>query len=259
MPHARTPFVGGNWKMNADLAAAVELADDVVAGCRDAATAVDIAVVPPFPYLQAVGRTLGHSGLLLGAQNLWPEPNGAFTGEVSAEMLVDLGVAAVIVGHSERRHIVGESDELVARKLRSALDASLWGILCVGETEAQRDSGETDKIVLGQLASALDDVEAEDLRQLVVAYEPVWAIGTGKTATPADAQAVHATIRAFLADRYHRDFSDQVRVIYGGSVNARNAAELFAQPAIDGGLIGGASLKAEEFAAISRAAAARAR
>lgn len=243
--------------MNTDLASAVELAEDVAAACGELGQSVDVAVMPPFPYLHPVGRALGHRGVLLGAQDLWPEPNGAFTGEVGAEMLVDLGVATVIVGHSERRHVVGESEELIARKLRSGLDASLWVIFCVGETQTQRDAGETDSVVAAQLESGLEAVEAEDLRQLVIAYEPVWAIGTGRTATPEDAQAVHSAIRTMLGSRYHRDFSEGVRVIYGGSVNARTAAGLFAQPDIDGGLIGGASLKCDEFTAICRAAAQR--
>lgn len=243
--------------MNTLLASAVELAEDVVAGCADAVQHVDVAVMPPFPYLQAVGRALGHGGVLLGAQNVFTEVEGAYTGEVSASMLVDLNVACVIVGHSERRHVVGEPDDLVAAKLRAALDASLWGVLCVGETWAQREAGQTDEVVLGQLASALEDVEPDDLRQLIVAYEPVWAIGTGRTATPADAQKVHEAIRFALRKRYDPGLSDSVRVIYGGSVNSRNAAELFAQPDIDGGLIGGASLKADEFSAICAAAARR--
>lgn len=252
------PFVGGNWKMNTELASAVELAEDVVAACASSASSVDIALMPPFPYLQAVGRVLGNHGLMLGAQNLWHEPQGAYTGEVSGQMLVDLGTACVIVGHSERRVILGETSELVALKVRAAIDASLIAILCVGEQESERRCGQAEAVVLEQLRRALEQIEPDDLRQLVVAYEPVWAIGTGRTATPAEAQQMHALIRSWMAEAYHRDLAAKLRIIYGGSMNARNAAELLAQPDIDGGLVGGASLKVDEFASIVAAAEARA-
>ena len=255
----RIPFVGGNWKMNTDLAGSVELAEDVVAGCAPHVVSVDVAVMPPFPYLQAVGQVLGNHGLMLGAQDLWCESDGPYTGEVSGQMLIDLGTACVVVGHSERRWIIGESLDLVARKLRAALDASLIAILCVGETQEERDAGRTAEVVLRQLESALEVVEPEDLRQMLIAYEPVWAIGTGKTATPADAQEVHHMIRSAIAGAYDGGLAEALRIIYGGSVNARNAAELLAQPDVDGGLVGGASLKAEEFSAIVAAAAKRAR
>jgi triosephosphate isomerase len=254
--HARTPIVGGNWKMNTDLAGAVELADDVVAGCdreqmiRDC----DVVVLPPFPYLQAVGKTLGHSGVLLGAQDVYHEANGAYTGEISAEMLVDLHVSVVLTGHSERRHVIGEDDELVNLKTIAALDASLWVILCIGETLDQREAGETETVVLGQLRAGLADVPAEQMRQVVIAYEPVWAIGTGRNATPGDAQAVHAAIRRELAGLYDDGVASSTRIQYGGSVKPGNAAELFAQPDVDGFLVGGASLKAEDFLAIVKAA-----
>ncbi len=255
--HARTPIVGGNWKMNTDLATAVELADDVVAGCdrHGLIRACDAAVFPPFPYLQAVGKTLGHSGVLLGAQDVSHEPNGAFTGEISAEMLVDLNVHVVICGHSERRHVIGEDDELVNLKTIAALDASLWVILCVGETLEQREAGDTEEVVLRQLRAGLDDVPIEQMRQVVIAYEPVWAIGTGRNATPGDAQAVHAAIRRDLSRLYDDGVAASTRIQYGGSVKPANAAELFAQPDVDGFLVGGASLKAEDFLAIVKAAA----
>jgi triosephosphate isomerase len=253
----RIPFIGGNWKMNLELASAVELAEEVVAACASDVQKVDVALMPPFPYLQAVGRVLGNHGLMLGAQNLWPEPSGAYTGEVSGAMLVDLGAACVVVGHSERRQLLGETDALIASKLRAALDISLIGVLCVGELGAHRDSGRTLDVVFSQLESALAEVEADDLRQMVVAYEPVWAIGTGRSATPSDAQEVHAAIRARIAKAYDRRLADGLRIIYGGSVSAANAAELLAQPDIDGGLVGGAALRAEEFAAIVAAAARR--
>lgn len=252
----RTPIVGGNWKMNTDLASAVELADNVVASCSPFVQHTDIALFPPFPYLQAVGKTLGHHGILLGAQDVYYEASGAFTGEVSAAMLVDLNVAVVLTGHSERRHIIGESDELVNLKTRAALDAGLWVILCVGETIEQREAGQVDDVNVRQLTIGLDGVPVEQMRQVIIAYEPVWAIGTGRTATPEDAEAVHRVLRATLADLYDESVAESVRIQYGGSVKANNARELFSQPNIDGFLVGGASLKADEFAAIVKATAA---
>ncbi|MFO0827234.1 MAG: triose-phosphate isomerase [Phycisphaerales bacterium] len=255
----RTPFVGGNWKMNTELATAVELAEAVSRGVSESASPavarVDVAVFPPFPYLQAVGRALGHRSVMLGAQDCSAEDVGAFTGQVSANMLTDLGTQVVLVGHSERRHGLDESDELLARKLRIALDYGLVGVLCVGETLAEREAKRHLEVIEGQLREDLADVEVDDVRQLVVAYEPVWAIGTGRTATPQDAQAAHEFIRDVLGRVLGGEAAATIRVIYGGSVNAKNAAELFAQPDIDGGLIGGASLKAEEFVAICDAAA----
>jgi len=257
-PISRIPFVGGNWKMNLDLARSVELAETVAAEVAASVASVDIAIFPPFPYLQAVGRALGHRSLLLGAQDCSAEEEGAFTGQVSPAMLDDLGVAAVIVGHSERRRGLDESNELIGRKLRLALDYGLIGVLAVGETLPEREDGRLEEVVLGQLGAALEEVEADDLRQVVIAYEPVWAIGTGRTATPAQAQESHALIRSVLRSRYDDGFADAVRILYGGSVTAGNAADLFAQPDIDGGLVGGASLKPADFAGICRAAAARA-
>jgi triosephosphate isomerase len=248
--------VGGNWKMNTDLASAVELADDVVAACAELVQHCDIAVFPPFPYLRSVGKTLGHSSVLLGAQDVYFESNGAFTGEVSAEMLVDLNVGVVLCGHSERRHIIGEGAAIVSAKTRAALDAGLWTILCVGETLDQREAGVTERIVIDQVNSGLDGVPIEQMRQVVIAYEPVWAIGTGRNASAADAQAVHALIRRELAALYDDATAGATRIQYGGSVKASNAAELFAQPDIDGFLVGGASLNSDEFTAIVRAATA---
>jgi triosephosphate isomerase len=248
------PFVGGNWKMNTDLASGVELADDIVAGGDALVTACDIAVCPPFPYLQAVGRTLGHHGILLGAQDVWPGPDGAYTGEVSTAMLADLNVAAVIVGHSERRHVIGEDDELINRKALAVREAGLTLILCVGETEIQRVDGVTDEVIVDQLRAGLDELDIEPKSSVVIAYEPVWAIGTGHTASPEDAQAAHRVLRHALAELYDEETATGVRIIYGGSVKAQNAAELFSQRDIDGGLIGGASLSADDFVSICRAA-----
>ena len=251
----RMPFVGGNWKMNTDLASACELADDVKALCAELAQSIDIALFPPFPYLMPVGKTLGHEAMLLGAQNVYHERNGAFTGEVSTDMLNDLRVMCVLTGHSERRHVVGEDDELINLKTRAALDDGLWVVLCIGETLDEREAGQTDEVNLRQLRAGLDGVPAEQMRQVVIAYEPVWAIGTGRTATPDDAQAAHATIRGEPKAMYGEEVARTTRIIYGGSVKPSNAEGLFTQPDIDGGLIGGASLVAEDFAAIVRAAA----
>ena len=240
--------------MNTDLASAVELADNVVSSCASLVQHCDVAVFPPFPYLQSVGKTLGHHGILLGAQDVCHESNGAFTGEVSAEMLVDLNVSIVLVGHSERRHVIGEDDDLINLKAQAALDAGLWVTLCIGETIEQREAGETDAVNLRQLRAGLDGVPVEQLRQVVIAYEPVWAIGTGRNASPQDAEQVHALIRQELASLYDGETADMVRIQYGGSVKAANARDLFSMPNIDGGLIGGASLKADEFTAIVKAA-----
>ncbi len=249
--------------MNTELATAVELAEAVSEGVSTPSSAgrraiverVDVAIFPPFPYLQAVGHALGHRSVLLGAQDVSAEDIGAFTGQVSANMLTDLGVQTVLVGHSERRHGLQETDELLARKTRIALDYGLIVVLCVGETLAERKANEYQAVLRRQIREGLAEVEDDDLRQLVIAYEPVWAIGTGNTATPEDAQNAHAHVRAVLAEMLGTSAAEAMRVIYGGSVNAANAKELFASPDIDGGLIGGASLKPAEFMAIGEAAA----
>ncbi len=250
----RRPIVGGNWKMNTDLASAVELADDVAAGAESLAGRCDVVVFPPFPYLQAVGHTLGHRGVHLGAQDVWHAPSGAYTGEVSCEMLLDLNVHTVLAGHSERRHVIGEDDDLVNAKARAALAAGLRVILCVGETLEQRQAGRTSHVNVGQVMAGLRDVPGEHLPRLVIAYEPVWAIGTGNTATPEDASAAHRVIRRAVADLYGRDATRALRIQYGGSVKASNARDLFVQDEIDGALVGGASLDPGQFVAIVRAA-----
>jgi len=252
---SRRPFVGGNWKMNTDLASAVELADDIVAGCDGLIDRCDVALFPPFPYLQVVGRTLGHHGFLLGAQDVYPRPNGAFTGEVSIDMLLDLNVKVVLVGHSERRHVIGEDDELVQAKVLAVVEAGLGVVLCVGETLEQRQAGRTRHVTVHQLMSGLRGVTRDRMRQVTIAYEPVWAIGTGQVASPEDAAEVHRVLRAAITDLYDEDVSGSVRLQYGGSVKAKDAPGLFAQPEIDGGLIGGASLDPEQFRDIVRAAA----
>jgi triosephosphate isomerase len=253
----RRPIVGGNWKMNTDLASGVELAEDIAAASNDLIQACDVVVFPPFPYLQSVGRALGHAGIRLGAQDVYPTSNGAYTGEVSNEMLLDLNVAMVLAGHSERRHVIGETDDLINAKLRSSLAAGLEVTLCIGETMEQREADRTEQINVDQLTAGLSEVTAEQMKHVVIAYEPVWAIGTGQTATPDDAEAVHALIRSKLADLYDRTVAEQARIQYGGSVKPSNAADLIAKENIDGFLVGGASLKSDDFLAIIRAAAGK--
>ena len=250
----RRAVVSGNWKMNTDLASAVELADDVVAGCAGLVEDCDVVLYPPFPYLQAVGKTMGHHGLLLGAQDVYHEPNGPYTGEVSTDMLLDLNVQMVLVGHSERRHRIGEDDELINAKVRAALAAGLNAVVCVGETQEQRQAGQTNQVNVAQIMAALRGIGGELVRRVTIAYEPVWAIGTGKTATTDQADSAHAHLRNWLASRYNSDVGDRTRILYGGSVKPDNALSLLGQPNVDGALVGGASLKAELFLPIVQAA-----
>ncbi|MGY2258788.1 triose-phosphate isomerase [Pseudomonas sp. SDO55104_S430] len=248
----RKPLVIGNWKMNGSSAANASLLRGVLP-LISIFESVDVAICPPFPYLTTVADLLDNSDVGLGAQNLSEQRSGACTGEVSASMLHDVGCRFVLVGHSERRTLYAEDDELVANKFAAALHAGLIPVLCVGETLEQRQRGETRALVTTQLNAVLKVVGITDLARGVIAYEPVWAIGTGETATPGQAQAVHRHIRQWLADR-DRTAAAQCRILYGGSVKADNAEQLFGQPDIDGGLIGGASLDVQSFAAICRAA-----
>lgn len=250
----RRPFVAGNWKMHGSRAENAQLLDSLLQSLP-AQTSADIAVCPPYVYLWEIARLLKSSVVALGAQSVCAEAVGAFTGEVSASMLRDVGCTYVIVGHSERRAIYREDDSLVARKFLAAQSQSLVPILCVGETLEERESGQTASVVSRQLAAVLDVAGVAALANAVIAYEPVWAIGTGKTATPEQAQEVHAHIRADVA-KLDAKIAAQVRILYGGSVKAANAREIFAKPDVDGGLIGGASLKADEFLKICAAAPA---
>lgn len=250
---ARRPFIAGNWKMNKGPVEADELARALKAGLAGN-TAVDVAVAPPFVSLPAVAARLKHTGIHLAAQNLHSAPSGAFTGEVSGEMIRQLGCAYAIVGHSERRTIFGEDDSVINAKARAAFRAGLLPILCVGETLEQRDGGLVDAVIEAQLAGGLAGFEADQVAAITLAYEPVWAIGTGRTATPAQAQEVHAFIRGWLG-RYPDFVARNVRIQYGGSVKPGNAKELLAQPDIDGALVGGAALKADSFCAIIAASA----
>jgi triosephosphate isomerase len=249
----RKPFLAGNWKMNLNGVQAKELAAGLVQRLGQVEYA-DVAVCPPFPYLPRVAAVLTGSRIALGAQNCHAENKGAFTGEVSPAMLVDVGCQWVILGHSERRHLLGETDEFIRKKMAGAQAAGLHVILCVGETLAEREADSTKRIIERQLAGGLTDQTAEKLARVVIAYEPVWAIGTGKNATPEQAEDVHGFIRGWIKDRFGEGAAESLRIQYGGSVNAANAASLLAQPNVDGALVGGASLKVDEFVAIVRAA-----
>jgi triosephosphate isomerase len=248
----RRPIVVGNWKMHGTRAENARLIEEL-AGQYPSNPAADCVVCPPLVYLQEVGRMLRETQIGLGAQDVCADTQGAFTGEVSAAMLKDVGCEYAIVGHSERRLLYRESDQLVARKFASAHSKALVPILCVGEQLTDREAGRTADVVSRQLDVVLELCGAETLKYAVVAYEPVWAIGTGRNASPEQAQEVHALIRARIAARDAK-IAAATRILYGGSVKASNAAELFAMPDVDGGLIGGASLKAEEFLAILAAA-----
>ena len=241
----RRALVAANWKMNGRSAGAGALATRIQDGLASDIRS-EVVLCPPFVHLQVVARCLAGGRASLGAQDLCEQFDGAFTGDVSAEMLVDTGCSFVIVGHSERRTLRAESDDLVARKYRRARDAGLIPILCLGESLEERESGRTTDVVEGQLTALVEHCGAEALAGGVVAYEPVWAIGTGRTATPEEAQEVHAFIRSQL-ESHSSALSRGVRILYGGSVKAANAAELFSMPDVDGGLIGGASLDADEF------------
>jgi triosephosphate isomerase len=247
----RRILVAGNWKMHGSRAMVKALLEGLLAGSENESGA-DLAVFPPFPYLGDVQAMLKDSSISWGAQNLNPVAQGAHTGEVSAGMLLDFGCRYVLVGHSERRTIYGESDEDVADRFEAALAAGLEPVLCVGETLEERENGETEWVVDRQLSAVLGRCGIEGFSRAIVAYEPVWAIGTGKTASPDQAQAVHA----FIRDKFVSQddiIAGQLRILYGGSVNGTNAAELFARDDIDGGLVGGASLKVGDFLAIRNA------
>lgn len=249
----RKPFIAGNWKMNNTREAAKALVKALVPLVADVET-VEMAVAPTFTCLQDVAELLRGTRIELSAQNISYAAKGAYTGEISADMLKDVGCTHAIIGHSERRQFFGETDEGVARRVRAALDNDIVPIVCIGESLAERESGKTFDVVLGQLVNGLASVKREEAARVVVAYEPVWAIGTGKTATPDQAQEVHAAIRAKLNELFGAEVGEAMRIQYGGSVKASNAKELLGQKDIDGALVGGASLVAEDFAAIIKAA-----
>ena len=249
----RRTFIAGNWKMNLRHASCIDLAAAIATGLDD--IDIEVAVCPPAGYLASVAVAVSDSAVGVGGQNLYHESDGAFTGEMNAEMLIDLGCQYVILGHSERRHIIGESNQDVNRKVLAALAAGIIPIVCVGETLAERESGKTGQIVESQFDGSLAGVTDEQMSGIVLAYEPVWAIGTGKVATTQQAGAVHADLRTILESRYNADVAAAVRIQYGGSVKPDNAGELLAMEDIDGALVGGASLKADSFLAIIHNAA----
>ena len=249
----RNILVAGNWKMNGDSAGNAELVAGIIAGAPDSER-VELLVCPPFPYLGAVVQAAADSKVSVGAQNVSEHAKGAFTGEVAPAMLSDIGCDYVIVGHSERRTLYGETSVDVAAKFEAALEAGLKPILCVGETLEERQAEQTEAVVDEQLNAVLDRVGIAAFANAVIAYEPVWAIGTGMTATPEQAQDVHAHIRQLLAG-HDADVAGNIQILYGGSMKGENAAGLLAKQDIDGGLIGGASLKAPDFLAIADAAA----
>ena len=247
----RKKMVAGNWKMHTSRREAKSLLEGIKNG--EWPSAVDVVVIPPFVHLPLAENILQSTSIAWGAQNLYVGESGAFTGEVSGSMLVDYGCKYVLVGHSERRSLFHEDVTLVGLKCKAALHAGLIPILCVGEKKEEREKNQTEEVIKTQLDSVLNTISIEELKRLVVAYEPVWAIGTGLTATPDEAQTVHAFIRKEIA-KVGLELADKMRILYGGSVKADNARGLFAMPDIDGGLIGGASLKAESFLAICQAA-----
>ena len=245
----RAKLIAGNWKMNGNLQSAIDLVEGIMAGDSGKAR---LAVCPPAVYLMKVGGMLAQSEIALGAQNVCDRESGAFTGEIAASMLKECGCSYAIVGHSERRALYGESDQMVAARFAMALQAGITPILCLGETLDEREGGVTETVVARQLDAAINVSGIEGIAQSVIAYEPVWAIGTGKVASPEQAQAVHAFIRDRLA-QLDSEVAQQVQILYGGSMNPANAAELLSQSDIDGGLIGGAALKPNDFLAIAQA------
>lgn len=246
---ARKYFVAGNWKMNTTKAAAIELARGVAAG---APASVQVGMAPPFVYIDAVVQAVAGSSVLVGAQDAYFEKSGAFTGEVSVDMLKDIGAKFCLTGHSERRHVLGEKPELIAKKAAAIYKGGLILVHCVGEKLEERDGNKTLDVVKAQL-NELTPSDYTDADRLVIAYEPVWAIGTGRNATDEQAQEVHAFIRDELKKRWNADFADRVRIQYGGSMKPENAKGLLGKPDVDGGLIGGAALKADSFLAICKA------
>jgi len=254
----RRYLVAGNWKMNTTRQDGVTLARAVAEGSASAAGKIDVLICPPFPYLIPVGEAIQGSPVEVGAQNVYFEAPGAFTGEISLDMLLDVGCGWVILGHSERRHVLHETDETINRKVLAALQKGIKPILCVGELLEERQGEQTEAVLDRQMAGGLAGVSAEQMAKVVIAYEPVWAIGTGLTATPEQADSAHAHLRKWLEHRYNPAVANETRILYGGSVKANNAATLLAQPNVDGALVGGASLKANDFLPIVEAGVAAA-
>ncbi len=245
----RKNIVAGNWKMNTLPSEGVTLAQEIVKNFKD--NAVELIIAPPFTHLSEVSKVLSGSAVKLSSQNIAKELKGAYTGEVSGEMLKDISVTHCIIGHSERRTYYGETDEIIAEKIQTALGLGLTPIFCIGENLEERKAEKHFEVVEKQLQIALENVKSDDITSIIVAYEPVWAIGTGLTATPEQAQEIHAHIRAFLKQKYGEDKAENISILYGGSCKPDNAKMLFAQKDIDGGLIGGAALKSDDFLKIA--------
>ena len=250
----RRKVIAGNWKMNNDLTESQNLISKLITGLSSENLNCDVIICPPFTSLSEANALVKNTVVKLGAQNMHFEESGAFTGEISASMLKSVGCEYVILGHSERRAIFGETDDLINKKIRKALQSNLNPIFCVGETLEERESGVTENVVKRQVTGGLKDISIDDLKKIIIAYEPVWAIGTGKTATPAQAEEVHAFIRKLVAGLYNGESADNLIIQYGGSVKPDNAAELLSQKDIDGALVGGACLKADSFIGIIKSA-----
>ena len=245
----RKALMAGNWKMHMSIAEACKLAEDIAAKCREYDDR-EVLLAPTYTSLSAVAETLKGKNIILSSQNVCWEEKGAFTGEIAPPMVTDAGGSAALVGHSERRQIFLESDELINKRLRGGLQFGLLGVLCIGETLDEREAGRTFDVLEEQIRKGLKDVDAGQMEKVVIAYEPVWAIGTGKTATKEQAQEAHAFVRKLIGEIYEKGIADQLRILYGGSVKPANVDELMAQPDIDGALVGGASLDAESFGRI---------
>ena len=251
----RKPFVAGNWKMNTDSHSGVNLAKSLASGLSESTgKSVDVAVIPPFVYIPAVVEAVSTARIAVGGQDVYIEEKGAFTGEISAAMLKDVGCTYALCGHSERRHVIGESDELINKKVSACISGGILPILCVGELLEERKAEETSEVVSRQIKAGLAGLSAEKVSAVTIAYEPVWAIGTGLTATPEQAQEVHALIRKIIEEMYDGKLAEEIRIQYGGSAKPENASELMAQQDVDGLLVGGASLKADDFLSIIQAA-----
>ncbi len=249
MKNQRKPIIAGNWKMNKTTVEACDLVRKIAYAVVDVKDR-EVVIAPPFTAMHALNDTVRDTNIVLAAQNMHWEDKGAFTGEISAEMLLDLGCKYVIIGHSERRQYFGETDETVNKKLRQALNKGLLPIVCVGETLKEREAGKANEVIERQIAGGLKGVTAAEMQKVVVAYEPVWAIGTGKTATPDQANEIHSFIRKKIEIAYGKQTAESLRIQYGGSVTPENVSSLMAMPDIDGALVGGASLKPESFAAL---------
>ncbi|MDG1894020.1 MAG: triose-phosphate isomerase [Fuerstiella sp.] len=247
-------LVAGNWKMNTYRTSGQDLAAALAVDSPAAEDGAEVLVCPPYPYLVTVADKVAGSGVQVGAQDVYFEAGGAFTGEVAVDMLKDVGCEYVIIGHSERRHVIGETDEIINRKVKAAIAGGLKVILCVGELLSDREGGNTESVLDTQMAGGLADISEQDAKELVIAYEPVWAIGTGVTASPEQAESAHEHLRNWITNRYNSAFSDKIRILYGGSVKADNAETLMGQSNVDGALVGGASLKPELFIPIIDAA-----